>query len=183
MESGAKLLTVNDLLLLPCVDRFRELVRGQIVDCPLRTPLHGFVCGTVGRLVGNHVRKHDAGWLMNASGVITWRNPDTVRCADISYYSYERLPKGTVMDGYLDVAPDAIFEIVAPEEHDNIIWKAEEYLTAGCRAVVLLFLVAHGGLVMEPHKQWRPVGRNDVLTLPAVLPDFEMPLRSVFLDA
>ncbi len=182
MATSERLLTADELLLLPDVDRFRELVRGRIVDRPLHTPWHGFVCGNVGRKVNEFVRRRDAGWVMQCSGIITERNPDTVRCADVSYYSYERLPKGSVLLGYLDPAPDAIFEVVAVEEHDGIIWKAEEYLTAGCQAVALLLLVAQAGLVLEPRKPWRPIGKNDMLTLPTVLPGFEMPLPSVFGD-
>ena len=183
METGATLLTANDLLVLPGVDSFRELVHGRIVDRPLHTPWHGFVCSTVGQMVGDHVRQRDAGWVMLSSGIITERNPDTVRCADISYYSYERLPKGSVLDCYLDAAPDAIFEIVAPQEYEDIHWKAQEYLTAGCRAVVLLFLATRMRLVMEPRKPWRAIGKKEAVTLPAVLPGFELPLQSVFGDA
>ena len=30
----------------------------------------------------------------NDSGIVTQRDPDTVRGADVAYYSYARLPKG-----------------------------------------------------------------------------------------
>ena len=48
-----------------------------------------------GGSLGNFVEEHDLGRVMsNDSGVITERDPDTVRGADVAYYSYARLPEG-----------------------------------------------------------------------------------------
>ena len=51
-----------------------------------------------------HADDHDLGHVLsNDSGVITERGPDTVRGADVCFYSYERVPKGPLPPGYLDV--------------------------------------------------------------------------------
>ena len=73
----------------------RELVRGRIVVMNVPAPRHGtFVHGSV--VVGVFAEdEHDKGRVMyNDAGVITERDPDTVRGPDFSYYSYDRLPKG-----------------------------------------------------------------------------------------
>jgi hypothetical protein len=44
--------------------------------------------------------------LSNDTGVVTERGPDTVRGADISFYSYARVPKGPLPDRYLGLADD-----------------------------------------------------------------------------
>jgi len=46
----------------------------------------------------------------------THSNPDTVRGADVNFYSYERLPKGKVPEGFLPVVPDLIVEVRSPSE-------------------------------------------------------------------
>lgn len=74
-----------------------ELVRGRIVPKNMPAPKHGFCCNKIGRIVGNFTDDHDLGRVMsNDSGVVTERGPDTVRGADVCYYSYERLPRGPI---------------------------------------------------------------------------------------
>ena len=43
--------------------------------------------------------------LINDSGIITRRNPDSVRGADVFYISFIRMPRGTLPQSYLDVPP------------------------------------------------------------------------------
>src|SRR5258707_14195736 len=74
-----------------------ELVRGRIVPMNPPYPWHGYVCSKLSRILGNYVEEHDLGRVMsNDSGVVTERGPDTVRGADVAFYSYDRLPKGPI---------------------------------------------------------------------------------------
>lgn len=74
---------------------------------PMPRPRHGEICSKVVRHLGNWVEEKDLGRVLsNDTGVITERDPDTVRGADISFYSYARVPRGPLPDHYLDVAPD-----------------------------------------------------------------------------
>jgi hypothetical protein len=41
--------------------------------------------------------------LSNDSGVVTERDPDTVRDADVCYYPYTKVPPGPLGNDYLDV--------------------------------------------------------------------------------
>ena len=51
------------------------------------------------RILGNHVYDNDLGRVLsNDSGVITERGPDTVRGADVCFYSFVRVPKGPLPD-------------------------------------------------------------------------------------
>lgn len=92
-----------------------ELVKGVLQEYPVPMPKHGKLCLTIGRLIGNHVDEHDLGHVMsNDSWIRTGSNPDTVRGADVSYYSYERLPRGDVPEGLLAVVPDLVVEGRSP---------------------------------------------------------------------
>ncbi len=74
-----------------------ELVRGRVVRMNPPKPYHGWVCLKVGRTLGQHVDEHDLGYVLsNDSGVITERDPDTLRGADIAFYSYAKVPKGSL---------------------------------------------------------------------------------------
>ncbi|HWE38180.1 MAG TPA: Uma2 family endonuclease, partial [Isosphaeraceae bacterium] len=79
-----------------------ELVRGTIVPMPPPRPRHGQICGEAYFLLRQAAEEHDLGHVVcNDSGVITERDPDTVRGADVAFYSYDRVPKGPLPDGYL----------------------------------------------------------------------------------
>src|SRR5271155_768262 len=84
-----------------------ELVKGQVKELPMASPKHGKICMRIGRFLDEDAEKHDLGHVMsNDSFVQTRSGPDTIRGADISYYSYERLPKGKIPEGVLPVVPD-----------------------------------------------------------------------------
>src|SRR2546425_123401 len=102
MEIAPSLLTVEQYSSLPDNGRPTELVRGRIVEMNPPKPWHGYVCTRISRFVDGFADGHDLGRVMiNDSGVITERGPDTVRGADVCFYSYQRLPKGPMPRGYL----------------------------------------------------------------------------------
>lgn len=84
IEAPAKLLTAEDYLHIPDDGRRTELRRGVVIYTNPPGFRHGEVCSNIIRLVGNYVADHRLGrTLANDSGIITERNPDTVRGADV----------------------------------------------------------------------------------------------------
>ena len=64
-----------------------ELVRGRIVAMSVPDRRHGYVCGRAVLDFGSFVDAREMGRVLcNDSGVITERDPDTVREADVAYY-------------------------------------------------------------------------------------------------
>ncbi|MBX6312093.1 MAG: Uma2 family endonuclease [Isosphaeraceae bacterium] len=95
-----------------------ELVRGRIVAMPSPKPRHGEVCGRqVVYLLRRFLEDNDLGrMLSNDAGIITERDPDTVRGAEVAFYSYARLSKGPWPDRYPDVAPELVVEVRSPND-------------------------------------------------------------------
>ena len=78
----------------------------------LSAPRHGYYCGNICRILGNHVAANGLGRVMtNDSGIVTEREPDSVRGADVAFYSFTRLPRGLLPEGYLEVSPELVFEV------------------------------------------------------------------------
>src|SRR5207244_1669587 len=127
------LLTAEEFARLPDRGRPTELVRGRIVEMNVPFPRHGQVCGQTAYLLKDYLRTDDRGQVVtNDSGVITERDPDTVRGGDVCFYSYTRVPKGPLPQGYLSVVPDAVFEVRSPDDRwSKITAKVAEYLNAG----------------------------------------------------
>lgn len=90
----AQFITAEEYLHLACSDRPSELMRGSVVVTNPPFSNHGYWCNRMVRFLGRFVADRQLGRiLINDSGVVTEREPDTVRGADIAYYSYQRVPK------------------------------------------------------------------------------------------
>ena len=159
-----------------------ELVNGQVQELPVPFPKHGIICCTIGYFMGEHVMKHDAGHIMsNDSFVQTRTNPDTLRGADISFYSYERLPKGKVPDGLLPVAPDLVVEVRAPSERwGELFAKVGEYLQAGVRVVIVLDAPTATASVYRSDELQQIFHNGDALVVPDLFPGFSVPVQRLF---
>src|SRR2546423_10867670 len=93
MASAETLLTAEDFARLPSDDRPRELVRGRVVRMNPPYTFHGYVSSNIAGILREFVRAHRLGRVVgDGGGVITERNPDTVRGPDASYFSFQRLP-------------------------------------------------------------------------------------------
>src|SRR5262249_42266571 len=176
------LLTAEQYARRPDLGYPEELVRGRIVARPMPKPRHGYLCNKAGRIFGNFVDEHGRGWVLNNdSGVITERNPDTVRGADVAYYSYERLPPGDLPDDYPNVAPELVIEVRSPSDRwPQVLAKVAEYLGAGVSIVVVLDDNRRSAHVFGADGMHRMLGPDDELTLPELLGDFRVAVRRFF---
>lgn len=159
-----------------------ELVRGRIVAMAQPNARHGEVCANTMLIVGPFVREHDLGRaLCNDTGVITERGPDTVRGADIVFYSYARAPKGPLPKVYLEVMPELVFEVRSPSDRwSKVLQKVAEYLNAGVGVVCVLDDSDQTATVFEPDRRERELKSDDDLTFPDILPGFRVPVRRFF---
>jgi Uma2 family endonuclease len=159
-----------------------ELVRGRIVPMPQPNRRHGQICNKVGRIFGNFAEEQDLGHVLsNDAGVITERNPDTVRGPDIAFYSYSRLPKGPLPANYGPEVPELVVEVRSPNDRwAQVHKKAAEYLDAGVLAVLVLDAETQTAVVYFPEQMPRILGPDDELSLPEILPGFVIAVRRLF---
>lgn len=159
-----------------------ELVRGRVVRMPVPDRRHGYVCGRADRLFGNFVDEHDLGRVLaNDSGVITEREPDTVRGADVAYYSYERLPRGVLPKGYGPEIPELVVEVRSSSDRwREVMEKVSEYLRAGVLVVVVLDPEPRTAHVFAADAAPSVLGPDDELTLPDVLDGFAVRVGRFF---
>jgi Uma2 family endonuclease len=146
------------------------------------TPRHGEICANIIALINPHVRGQGMGRLVgNDGGVITEHDPDTVRGADVAYYSYARVPQGPLPAGYLDVVPELVFEVRSTfDRWPRVIAKAAEYLEAGVSVVCLLDQVSETVHVYRADESPRILRGDDELHLPDILGDLRVPVRRLF---
>jgi Uma2 family endonuclease len=159
-----------------------ELVRGRIVRMPLTKPRHGQICAKAVRILGNYADEHDLGHVLsNDSGVITERGPDTVRGADVAFYSFARVPKGPLPTEYLDVAPELVFEVRSPSDRwAAVLAKVVEYLNAGVAVVCVLDPEPETALLFFADRPARVLAADEEWAVPELLGDFRVPVRRFF---
>lgn len=181
-ELAERLITAQEFLMMPDDGVPRELVRGRMVEMNVPAPRHGYFCALIVQLVGEFVRRHDLGRIMsNDAGVVTERDPDSVRGPDVSYYSYERLPEGPIPAGYLDVVPNAAFEVRSPTDRwSETLDKVKELLSAGVSVVCVLDPRTESLSVYDNDNPPNVLYKGDTLTLPTVLSGFELPIARLF---
>lgn len=159
-----------------------ELIKGHVREVPIGSPKHGKICVRASRVMDEYAEKHDAGHVMsNDSLVQTKSNPDSTRGADVSFYSYARLPKGKVPEGMLPVLPDLIVEVRSPSERWSALFaKVVEYLEAGVRVVIMLDEPTGTASVYRPDELQQIFHNGDALVVPDVLPGFSVPVARLF---
>jgi Uma2 family endonuclease len=162
--------------------QYVELVKGVVEEVPVPSLKHGRICLVCARALDEAAERQDLGRVMtNDSFVKTLSNPDSVRGADICYYSFERLPRGPIPDGLLDVAPDLIVEVRSPSNTwSRIFTKVGEYLEVGVRAVVVLDANTASASVYRAEELQQIFHNGDELTVPDVLPGFAVVVRRLF---
>jgi len=178
-----KLLTVEEYLRLPDPGKPTELVRGRVEEMTPPTPYHCFVCGRVFKFVERFVEEGDLGWVMpNDSGVLTERNPDTLRGADVCFYSYTRIPREAMpLEGYVGTVPELVFEVMSPSDRwTQVLEKVTEYLRAGITVVCVVNPRARTVTAYRDNQDPEPFAADAELTIPDVLPGFRVPIRRMF---
>ena len=178
---SGQLLTAEQYFALPDVGP-SELVRGEIVMMTPPGARHGWLCAEIARLLSNFVSEHDLGYVLtNDSGVVTTRRPDSVRGADVSYYSYSRLPKGELPRGYPEQSPELVFEVLSPTNvWKEMLEKVSEYLNADVLRVCVLDPDSKTLVVYYPDRPEISLSGEEELTLPEILPGFVLPLTTLF---
>lgn len=177
-----RLLTIDEFSKLPSNNRQQELVRGKVIEMNLPRPKHGFICTEIAAILREFVKPKKLGRVFsNDSGVITERDPDSLRGPDVGYYSFARVPPGEISDDYFEVVPELAFEVVSPDDRwSKILEKVAEYLEAG---VTVVCVADPRNKSIQIHRADQPaehLREDDVLEFPDVLQGFSCKVSQCF---
>jgi Uma2 family endonuclease len=157
----------------------QELVRGEILTMPPTKQEHGLVQSQIVYLLKSIVSPNRLGWVGSESGIITERDPDSVRGPDVYFFSLTRMPNRPT--GYPEVAPDLAVEIRSPDDRPSRrLEKIREYLAAGVRMVWDVNPEDRTVIVYTPQQQGVVFHDTDTLTGGEVLPGFTCQVSALF---
>ena len=177
-----KLLTAEDLLRLSSQGVKGELIRGVLRETVPAGKRHSFIAGNIMAPLHTHVRRERLGRVGGTDGgVFIRRNPDTVREPDIFFVSAERLPLDDQSDGYLEVVPELVVEIVSPSDSaQDVEEKITMWLNLGVSIALEVRPAERAVMVHRPGVQAVTLTGRDVLDGGEVLPRFSLPLSEIF---
>lgn len=163
-------------------NRRAELVKGIVKEVPMPWLEHGKICATWARLLGNYAHERQSAHVMtNDSFIPTRRDPDTVRGMDVCYITYEKLQKGRIPGGMIDVVPELIVEVKSPSETWNqALIKMTEYISVGVMVVIIVDAGTTTASVYRENAFQQIYHADQVLTIPDVLPGFSVRVGSLF---
>ena len=180
MTTKPKLITAEELLLMPDDDMKRELIRGVVTEDMPPGYEHGVVEVRISRLFANYSEDNDFGEVLSGdSGFVLERGPDTVRGPDVAWVAPGRL-EGRVV-GFAELAPDLVVEVRSPSDSQrHMAERVMMWLSHGVR----MALVADPGpvtlTVYRPGEPPQALGEFDVFDGGDVLPGFTAPVWSFF---
>jgi Uma2 family endonuclease len=179
-----KLLTAEEFARLPepADGSEEELVKGVVVSVPVPGFNHGYIQANVGDLLLGYVRAHRLGHVTLGTGLITERNPDTVRGPDVAFWSAERIPLDRpVPQGYPEVAADLAVEVLSPDDRlRKVREKLREYFTGGVRMVWVVDPENRTVTVYRSPDEGRLLHESATLTGEDVVPGFSCPVAAFF---
>lgn len=144
----------------------------------------GEIAGRIFLRIGLFVEEHGLGRLTNAETGYVLKGQAPMRGPDVGFISIQRAPKG-LPKGLVSFAPDLAVEIITPDEKvREALDRVERYLEAGTRIVWVVY----------PDDKCVDVWHRDsdgslnkikfsiegTLDGEDVLPNFRLPLRSIF---
>lgn len=180
MATATDLITAEEFERLPSEVR-AELIHGEIVDTSPNKSVHGLVERRIAQAMGVFADHARIGIVMSGDNCfLLERDPDLVRCPDVSFVSNERVPK-PFPTGFFPGPPDIAVEIVSPSDRaSDISQKIEQWLRAGTVAVWLVDPQAKS-LSVHSLEDDKVVGRQvETFLHEELLPGFELSSEPLF---
>ena len=176
-------MTAEQLLQLPSGRWRYELVEGALRQMTPAGRAHGRIAARVGTSLGAFVDRHHLGETYAAeTGFVLRRAPDTVRAPDASFVSADRLGAlAPSAEGYLEGAPDLAVEVLSPSDQPrDVRRKVADWLSAGCRAVVVLDPRRGSALVYRSDRPVQTLAAGAELSVPDVVPGWSVRVSDLF---
>lgn len=182
MAVSTKLMTADELLMLPDDGRRYELIEGVLNKTSPAGMAHGLVAMRAGAILFNFVHHRELGEVFAAeTGFVLSTDPDTVRAPDAAFVAADRLPPGDSPPGYVRLAPDFVVEVVSPSDTASELQsKVCIWLEAGCRLVWVVYPATRSVTVYRSRENVRVFREEDTLDGLPVFDGFSAEVRDLF---
>jgi Uma2 family endonuclease len=175
-------LTIKDLEQLQAQnpDYRMELVSGEIIVMSPSGLESDEVAAEIIRLLGNWVKPRKLGRVTASSAGFILPNADKdVRAPDASFIRAEKLKRTT--ENYVQLVPDLMFEVKSKSDSlTKLRQKIQDFLELGTQVGVLVDPRTQTMEVYRPGAEKVVLHNGDILTVPELLPGWELPVADVW---
>ena len=181
---GLPLLTAEEFSRIYGGEKHVELVKGRVVKEKLMPQArHGKSCTKLARYLDEFAEEHDLGHVMSNDTFVKVNTiPESIRAADVLYFSYARLPRGEIPEGLLPCQPEIAVEVKSPSNTwPHLLEKVSEYLASDILVVVILDASTKSARIYRPSQTVQTISEDQELTFPDVLPGFAVRLTKLFM--
>jgi Uma2 family endonuclease len=183
MLSPTLLTPENDAALLVQDESLYEIVDGQRVDVPPMSVYTTWLASRLQSRLGPYVEEHGLGTCVMEMLFILDAERNLRRRPDVAFVSANRWPldREIPTTGAWDVVPDLAVEVISPNDiFQDVLTKLQEYFQYGVQLVWAVVPEAQQVYVYDSPTQVRILTIRDTLTGSMILPDFHLPLASLF---
>ncbi len=182
MSATTKLMTAEELIMLPRGRMRYELVKGELIEMSPSGHKHGRIVMNIGAPLTVFVKTHNLGAVYGAeTGFKLVVNPDTVRAPDVAFVSREQIERIGDPEGYWPGAPDLAIEILSPGDRVvEVEKKVKEYLEAGARMVCAVSQKLRNVTVYRSLTEINVLTENDTFDGEDVVPGFSIAVKEIF---
>ncbi len=157
-----------------------DLVDGEVWQVAASGARHGKYGVRLARFLGNHVAEIGHGEVNSLEfGYVIRPDEATVLCPDISYLSAEHVVPNS--DDFHVGPPDLAVEVISPSETARRVGiKVGRYLESGTSIIWCVYPKTRQIVVHEADRAPEILSVGDTLMGGATLPDFALPLTTLF---
>ena len=161
-------------------DRLVELVDNTLVEKPMGM-LEGAIAALVIQILGNHVRPHGLGIVLDSQGMIRMFGGN-IRMPDVSFIANADLDREKLhTQAAPQFAPTLAVEIISPSNTPaEMDTKLREYFQSGCKMAWLLYPETRTLRAYRSPEQFVQLAPDDVLDGGTVLPGFSTKVADFF---
>ena len=176
----SKLITADELLMMPRDDYHYELVRGVLTEpLPPHFDPHGKAVARFGYILTQYEYDTDYGVVTGRAGFHLETDPDTVRAPDIGWVAPGRIAER--VNGYPRLSPDLVVEIKESyETQEDMAERAAMWLGFGTRMVWVGDPQTTTVTRYRPGAEPEVLNEDDTLDGGDLLPGFSIPVWRLF---
>ncbi len=127
------------------------------------------------------VEEKELGSVLADAGILTERNPDTVRAPDVQFFDHHRLPLDAEIPAYAEVAPNLAEEVRSPNDRRRALHEqANMWLNVGVQMVWVVQPESRSVDVYRSGQDTIRLSGTDSLEGLNVIPGFRCELEDVF---